>query len=58
MKTKRTKRIVAIALGLGLLLASQLACESTGSNDLTCAAPLTKTCTTDQQTGVVGCWCQ
>jgi len=54
---RNRKRNSAIALGLGLLLLSQVACESTANGGLTCTPPQVKTCTTDS-TGTLACWCQ
>lgn len=53
----KIKRKLLLALGLGLLVLAQLACESATGPGLTCNPPQAKVCHVDES-GVQVCWCQ
>ena len=55
--TRKVRRNLLIAIGLGMLLLSQIACQSTTGSGLTCNPPQVRTCHTDPN-GFQGCWCQ
>lgn len=55
--TRKTRRNLLIAIGLGMLLLSQMACESSAGPGMICQAPQAKVCNVDQS-GVQACWCQ